>query len=93
MPISESTEATQSSTSTPTTAQTDTREDAKKSSGNPFLRAIVNIFTMIFRVGLLTGGAGIALVVGVAIATIRPAEVNEPPLFENIVQQVDRFRP
>ena len=61
--------------------------------GNPVLRFIGNLFTLIFRVGLLTGGAGIALVAGVAIATIRPAEVNEPPLFETIMQQADRFRP
>ena len=93
MPISESPETTQSSVSPTVDSPTSPQEEGKKPSGNPILRAIGNFFTLIFRLGLLTGGAGIAMVVGVAIAAIRPAEVNEPPLFENIVQQVERFRP
>lgn len=93
MPISESPETTQSSVSPTAESLSIPQKEGKQSSGNPILRAIGNIFTLIFRLGLLTGGAGIAMVVGVAIATIRPAEVSEPPLFENIVQQVERFRP
>ena len=93
---SESTESSRTSLSTsiPKTPQANAQDQAQPSSGNAVLRFIGSVLTLIFRLGLLTGGAGIALVVGVAIATIRPAEVaNEPPLLEIVLQQVDRFRP
>ena len=97
MPISDSPEESQSpqtssSTSPVTPLPALTPVQTQPSPGNPVLRFLGNLFTLIFRVGLLTGGAGLALVVGVAIAAIRPAAVEEPPLLENIIQQVDRFR-
>lgn len=93
MPTSESPDTTQPTPvvnpAAPTAASSQT---AEKSSGNPVLRFIGSLFTLLFRMGVLTGGAGLALVVGVAIAAIRPAEVDEPPVLETIVQQVERFR-
>ncbi|MEM9213387.1 MAG: hypothetical protein AAGD25_03485 [Cyanobacteria bacterium P01_F01_bin.150] len=63
------------------------------SAGNTVLSFLSSVFTVIFRLGLLTVGSGLALVVGMAIATIRPAEVtDEPPLLETVVQQFDRIR-
>ena len=97
MPMSDLPEESQSpqtgsSTSTATPPPASAPVQVQPSPGNPVLRFMGNLFTLIFRVGLLTGGAGLAMVVGVAIAAIRPTEVNEPPLLENIIQQVDRFR-
>lgn len=98
MPTSESPKTSESPTSsqskpTDPAVSATAPDHAQKSSGNAVLRLIGTVFTLIFRLGLLTGGAGVALVVGVAIATIRPAEVSEPPVLEKVVQQIDRFRP
>ena len=85
---------TSQATSSTAASQAAAPEQAQKSSGNPILGFIGSVFTLIFRLGLLTGGAGLALVVGVAIAAIRPSETvtSEPPLLEIVMQQVDRFR-
>ena len=77
--------------STTTTAATE-RQPRKS---NPVLSFIGSVFTLIFRLGLLTGGAALALVVGGAIATVRPAdpaEVTEPPVLEKVLNTIDRIR-
>lgn len=82
--------STPSSTSTSTTpelndASVATPARSKSTSGGVFGQ----LWTLIFRLGLLTVGSSVALVTGIAIATIHPADVDAPPLLEKLLQQAE----
>ncbi|NEQ96639.1 MAG: hypothetical protein F6K30_07940 [Cyanothece sp. SIO2G6] len=50
------------------------------------------LWVLVFRTGVLVVSSSMALGVGIAIATRYPAEVDEPPLLEKVLQGIETVR-
>lgn len=53
------------------------------------LNAVRSVLVLVFRLLLLGVGGSLAGVVGMAIATIYPAEVEAPPVSERVIQRIE----
>lgn len=59
------------------------------------LNAVRSLLVLVFRLLLLGVGGTVATVLGMAIANVYPAQVNDPPIAEKLIQQIetlDRLR-
>ena len=91
--IAETPVLTPESSSMPTSSASNQDAPENVSAQNKPMGCLGSLFLLIFRLVLLTAGGGVALFAGMAIATVYPAQVENPPVLETVLQRVNTLLP